>query len=162
MRLGVEWDGTLQSRAGQTVHNISHLPAFKKHFLHTTTPSTRLYLIMVYLTTLSAAPIQSVEWYDDWRKTKGKGLVKNLPEIFLQGLRKTTKTSGYLMFRPSFKPPTSKTQGTCAVLGYYAARSGNLLPRIHVICIKPLANLQAPTFHIYSLIQLSELVFKTS
>lgn len=31
MRLGVRWDGTLQSRVGQTVHNISHLPAFKKH-----------------------------------------------------------------------------------------------------------------------------------
>jgi len=41
---------------------------------------------MVYLTTLSAAPIRSVEWYDDWRKMKGNGLVKNLPEIFLQGL----------------------------------------------------------------------------
>jgi len=25
------WDGTLQSRFGQTAHNISHLPAFKKH-----------------------------------------------------------------------------------------------------------------------------------
>jgi hypothetical protein len=29
--LGVGWDGTLQSRVGQTVHNISPIPAFKKH-----------------------------------------------------------------------------------------------------------------------------------
>jgi hypothetical protein len=31
MRLGVEWYGISQSRCGQTVHNISHIPAFKNH-----------------------------------------------------------------------------------------------------------------------------------
>jgi len=31
MRLGLGCDGTLQSRVGQTVHNILHIPSFKKH-----------------------------------------------------------------------------------------------------------------------------------
>jgi hypothetical protein len=74
-------------------------------------------------------------------KMKENGLVKNMPETFPQGLRKTTKTSGYLMSWPSFKPPTSKIQAKCAVLGYNAASSGNLLPRIHVINYKTLGQL---------------------
>ena len=164
MRLGVGWDGMALCSQDLDKRRTTFLIYLRSRniFLHRTTPSTRLHLIMVYLTTLSAAPIRSVEWYDDWRKMRGNGLVKNLPEIFLQGLRKTTRASGYLIIWPSFKPPTSKIQRTCAVPGYYAASSGNLLPRIHVICIKLLANLLAPTFHIHSLIHLSALVFKTS